>query len=144
MIAGGANIEYYLSRTWYRGGPSGCYKTEAEIEALLAYWDQKLREVAWIDSYDDIDRFYELNTLTAEQYREINKNHKLLKFTYDYFDLRTVIVYLSGRADAKQVVESWLAADDKWFFSPESRERNSELIIKAMEYMEAYRSGKRQ
>ena len=134
-------MEYYLSKIWYRGGPTGKYKTETEIEALLAYWDQKLQEVAWIDTYDDIDRLYELNTLTAEQYREINKDHSLLKFTYDFFDLRTVIVYLSGRADAKQVVESWLAADDKWFFSPESRERNSELIIKAMEYMEAYRSG---
>ena len=134
-------MEYYLSKIWYRGGPTGKYKTETEIEALLAYWDQKLQEVAWIDTYDDIDRLYELNTLTAEQYREINKDHSLLKFTYDFFDLRTVIVYLSGRADEKQVVESWLAADDKWFFSPESRERNSELIIKAMEYMEAYRSG---
>ena len=134
-------MEYYLSKIWYRGGPTGKYKTETEIEALLAYWDQKLQEVAWIDTYDDIDRLYELNTLTAEQYREINKDHSLLKFTYDFFDLRTVIVYLSGRADAKQLVESWLAADDKWFFSQKSRERNSELIIKAMEYMEAYRSG---
>ena len=137
-------MEYYLNQTWYRGGPTGIYKTETEIETLLAYWDQKLREVAWIDTYDDIDRFYELNTLTGAQFEEINKNHNLLKFTYDFFDLRTVIVYLSDRADAKQVVESWLAADDKWFFSPESRKRNSELIIKAMEYMEAYRSGKRQ
>ena len=134
-------MEYYLSKTWYHTGPSVSYKTETEIEALLSYWDQKLREVAWIDTYDDIDRFYELNTLTAEQYREINKDHSLLKFTYDNFTLRTIILYLSGRADAKQLVESWLAADDKWFFSPESRKRNSELIIKAMEYMEAYRSG---
>ena len=136
-----ANIEYYLTQMWYHTGSTGKYKTETEIEVLLAYWDQKLQEVAWIDTYDDIDRFYELNTLTAEQYREINKDHSLLKFTYDNFDLRTVIVYLSGRADAKQLVESWLAADDKWFFSQKSRERNSELIIKAMEYMEAYRSG---
>ena len=135
-------MEYYLSKIWYRGGPTGKYKTETEIEALLAYWDQKLQEVAWIDTYDDIDRLYELNTLTAEQYREINKDHSLLKFTYDNFALRTVIVYLSGRADAKQLVESWLAADDKWFYTPESRERNLKRISKALEYMEAYRLGK--
>ena len=143
LIRGGVvNMEYYLSKTWYRGGPTGKYKTETEIEALLAHWDQKLQEVAWIDTYDDIDRFYELNTLTTEQYREINKDHSLLKFTYDNFALRTVIVYLSGRADAKQLVESWLAADDKWFYTPESRERNLKRISKALEYMEAYRLGK--
>ena len=143
LIRGGVvNMEYYLSKTWYRGGPSCDYKTETEIEALLAHWDQKLQEVAWIDTYDDIDRFYELNTLTGEQYREINKDHSLLKFTYDNFALRTVIVYLSGRADAKQLVESWLAADDKWFYTPESRERNLKRISKALEYMEAYRLGK--
>ena len=100
--------------------------------------------MAWIDTYDDIDRFYELNTLTAEQYRKINKDHSLLKFTYDNFTLRTIILYLSGRADAKQLVESWLAADDKWFYTPESRERNLKRISKALEYMEAHRSGKRQ
>ena len=135
------DMECYLSKTWYHSGPSGSYKTEAEIEALLAYWDQKLQEVAWIDTYDDIDRFYELNTLTAEQYREINKDHSLLKFTYDNFTLRTIILYLSDRADAKQLVESWLAADDKWFYTPESRERNLKRISKALEYMGAYRSG---
>ena len=140
----GGNIEYYLTQMWYHTGPAYDYKTETEIEALLAHWDQKLQEVAWIDTYDDIDRFYELNTLTAEQYREINKDHSLLKFTYDNFALRTVIVYLSGRADAKQLVESWLAADDKWFYTPESRERNLKRISKALEYMEAYRLGKQQ
>ena len=42
---------------WYHTGPSVSYKTETEIEALLAYWDQKLREVSWIDTYDDVEAY---------------------------------------------------------------------------------------
>ena len=125
LIRGGvANIEYYLSETWYRGGPTGKYKTETEIEALLAYWDQKLQEVAWIDTYDDIDRFYELNTVTHAE-KDAGKG----LFTFNSFMLRLVILYLAGKTDLRERVESWLAVDDAYIVNREYvRERYTRTL----------------
>ena len=39
LIRGVVDMEYYLNQTWYRGGPTGTYKTETEIEALLTYYE---------------------------------------------------------------------------------------------------------
>ena len=93
-------MEYYLLDTWYHTGPSVSYKTETEIEALLAYWDQKLREVAWIDTYDDIDRFYELNTVTDAE-KDAGKG----MFTFNSFMPRLVILYLAGKTDLRERME---------------------------------------
>ena len=123
-----ANIEYYLSETWYRGGPTGKYKTETEIEALLAYWDQKLQEVAWIDTYDDIDRFYELNTVTHAE-KDAGKG----LFTFNSFMLRLIILYLAGKTDLRERVESWLAVDDAYIVN---REYVRERYTKALNHLE--------
>lgn len=111
LIAGGANIEYYLSRTWYRGGPSGCYKTEAEIEALLAYWDQKLREVSWIDTYDDVEAYIAANL------EEIGRLH-----------LRIVISYLRG-------VKDLIAEKEEWLQTYQMVGREEELLEKSVSYL---------
>ena len=121
-------MEYYLSKIWYRGGPTGKYKTETEIEALLAYWDQKLHEVAWIDTYDDIDRWYELNTVTHAE----KKAGKGL-FTFNSFMLRLVILYLAGKTDLRERVESWLAVDDAYIVN---REYVRERYTKALNHLE--------
>ena len=129
LIRGGVvDMEYYLSRTWYRGGPTGTYKTETEIEALLAYWDQKLQEVAWIDTYDDIDRFYELNTVTHAE-KDAGKG----LFTFNSFMLRLVILYLAGKTDLRERVESWLAVDDAYIVN---REYVRERYTKALNHLE--------
>ena len=128
LIRGVVNMEYYLSKTWYRGGPTGKYKTETEIEALLAYWDQKLQEVAWIDTYDDIDRFYELNTVTHAE-KDAGKG----LFTFNSFMLRLVILYLAGKTDLRERVESWLAVDDAYIVN---REYVRERYTKALNHLE--------
>lgn len=121
---GGGNIEYYLTQMWYHTGPSVSYKTETEIEALLAYWDQKLREVAWIDTYDDIDRFYELNTVTHAE-KDAGKG----MFTFNSFMPRLVILYLAGKTDLRERMESWLAADDAYIVNREYvRERYTRTL----------------
>ena len=125
LIRGGVvDMEYYLSKTWYHTGPSVSYKTETEIEALLAYWDQKLREVAWIDTYDDIDRFYELNTVTHAE-KDAGKG----MFTFNSFMPRLVILYLAGKTDLRERMESWLAADDAYIVNREYvRERYTRTL----------------
>ena len=124
LIAGGGNIEYYLTQMWYHTSPTGRYKTETEIEALLAYWDQKLREVAWIDTYDDIDRFYELNTVTHAE-KDAGKG----MFTFNSFMPRLVILYLAGKTDLRERMESWLAVDDAYIVNREYvRERYTRTL----------------
>ena len=124
IAGGGGNIEYYLTQMWYHTGPSVSYKTETEIEALLAYWDQKLREVAWIDTYDDIDRFYELNTVTHAE-KDAGKG----MFTFNSFMPRLVILYLAGKTDLRERMESWLAADDAYIVNREYvRERYTRTL----------------
>ena len=121
---GGGNIEYYLTQMWYHTSPTGRYKTETEIEALLAYWDQKLREVAWIDTYDDIDRFYELNTVTHAE-KDAGKG----MFTFNSFMPRLVILYLAGKTDLRERMESWLAVDDAYIVNREYvRERYTRTL----------------
>ena len=123
-----ANIEYYLTQMWYHTGPACDYKTETEIEALLAYWDQKLQEVAWIDTYDDIDRFYELNTVTHAE-KDAGKG----LFTFNSFRLRLIILYLAGKTDLRERVESWLAVDDAYIVN---REYVRERYTKALNHLE--------
>ena len=126
-IGGGVDMEYYLHETWYHSGPM-LYQTETEIEALLAYWDQKLREVAWIDTYDDIDRFYELNTVTRAE-RNAGKG----MFTFNNFMERLIVLYLAGKTDLRERVESWLAVDSAYIVN---REYVRKRYTKALEYLE--------
>ena len=104
IARGGANIEYYLSRTWYRGGPSGSYKTETEIEALLAYWDQKLQEVAWIDTYDDVETYIDRHMTYQDSPEEASKHG----FNTGILPRRLVIAYLRGQRDLAALADEWL------------------------------------
>lgn len=111
IAGGGANIEYYLTQMWYHTGPSVSYKTETEIEALLAYWDQKLREVAWIDTYDDVEAYIAANL------EEIGRLH-----------LRIVISYLRG-------VKDLIAEKEEWLRTYQMVGREEELLEKSVSYL---------
>ena len=104
IAGGGANIEYYLFDTWYRGGPTGKYKTETEIEALLAYWDQKLREVAWIDTYDDVEAYIDSHMIYQDSPEEASKHG----FNTWILPCRLVIAYLRGQRDLAALADEWL------------------------------------
>ena len=111
IAGGGGNIEYYLFDTWYHTGPSVSYKTETEIEALLAYWDQKLREVSWIDTYDDVEAYIAANL------EEIGRLH-----------LRIVISYLRG-------VKDLIAEKEEWLQTYQMVGREEELLEKSVSYL---------
>ena len=111
IAGGGGNIEYYLTQMWYHTGPSVSYKTETEIEALLAYWDQKLREVAWIDTYDDVEAYIAANL------EEIGRLH-----------LRIVISYLRG-------VKDLIAEKEEWLRTYQMVGREEELLEKSVSYL---------
>jgi len=111
IAGGGGNIEYYLFDTWYHTGPTGKYKTETEIEALLAYWDQKLREVSWIDTYDDVEAYI------AANWEEIGRLH-----------LRIVISYLRG-------VKDLIAEKEEWLRTYQMVSREEELLEKSVSYL---------
>ena len=111
IAGGGGNIEYYLFDTWYHTGPTGKYKTETEIEALLAYWDQKLREVSWIDTYDDVEAYI------AANWEEIGRLH-----------LRIVISYLRG-------VKDLIAEKEEWLRTYQMVGREEELLEKSVSYL---------
>ena len=111
LIAGGGNIEYYLTQMWYHTGPAVSYKTETEIEALLAYWDQKLREVSWIDTYDDVEAYIAANL------EEIGRLH-----------LRIVISYLRG-------VKDLIAEKEEWLRTYQMVGREEELLEKSVSYL---------
>ena len=105
LIRGGVvDMEYYLSRTWYRGGPTGTYKTETEIEALLAYWDQKLREVAWIDTYDDVEAYIDRHMIYQDSPEEASKHG----FNTGILPRRLVLAYLRGQRDLAALADEWL------------------------------------
>ena len=103
-------MEYYLSKTWYHPGPS-LYQTEPEIEDLLAYWDQKLREVSWIDTYDDVEAYIAANL------EEIGRLH-----------LRIVISYLRG-------VKDLIAEKEEWLRTYQMVGREEELLEKSVSYL---------
>ena len=112
LIRGGVvDMEYYLTQMWYHTGPSVSYKTETEIEALLAYWDQKLREVSWIDTYDDVEAYIAANL------EEIGRLH-----------LRIVISYLRG-------VKDLIAEKEEWLRTYQMVGREEELLEKSVSYL---------
>ena len=103
MAGGGVDMEYYLSKTWYHPGPS-LYQTETEIEALLAYWDQKLREVAWIDTYDDVETYIDRHMIYQDSPEEASKHG----FNTGILPRRLVIAYLRGQRDLAALADEWL------------------------------------
>ena len=105
LIRGGVvDMEYYLSKTGYHTGPSVSYKTETEIEALLAYWDQKLREVAWIDTYDDVEAYIDRHMIYQDSPEEASKHG----FNTGILPRRLVIAYLRGQRDLAALADEWL------------------------------------
>ena len=105
LIRGGVvDMEYYLTQMWYHTGPSVSYKTETEIEALLAYWDQKLREVAWIDTYDDVEAYIDRHMIYQDSPEEASKHG----FNTGILPRRLVIAYLRGQPDLAALADEWL------------------------------------
>ena len=105
LIRGGVvDMEYYLLDTWYHTGPSVSYKTETEIEALLAYWDQKLREVAWIDTYDDVETYIDRHMIYQDSPEDSSKHG----FYAAILPCRLVIAYLRGQRDLAALADEWL------------------------------------
>ena len=129
IAGGGGNIEYYLTQMWYHTGPTGKYKTETEIEALLVYWDQKLQEVAWIDTYDDVETYIDRHMVYQDSPKDLSEDG----FYAAILPLRIVIAYLRGQRDLAALAEEWLYK--KNYFS-----YNKQIIIddlaKTVPYLE--------
>ncbi|STR00193.1 Uncharacterised protein [Kingella potus] len=126
---GGVNLGYYLSDSWrscYAGISQ--FKIESDVETFLAYLDKKLAEVAPIYTYADVDRFFENNTVTDLEHEAGNG-----LFTYNFFLERLVILYLDGKPNLREIVESWLAVDDAYIVN---REFVRERYMKALNYLE--------
>ncbi|UOP01514.1 hypothetical protein [Kingella potus] len=134
LAEGGVNIGYYLSSSW-DGGYIGSskFKTESQIEAFLAYIETRLAEVASISAYGDLEAYFNSRLGKASEYKDISeKLNKNIK-TYNDFPIVLVDLYLEGRRNLREVVESWLAADDAYFGNKEfARER----LMKTLTYLE--------
>ncbi|UOP01516.1 hypothetical protein [Kingella potus] len=129
LAEGGVNIGYYLHDFWRpKGIDISQFKIESQIEALLTYIEVRLAEVAPIYTYADVDRFFENNTVTDLEHEAGNG-----LFTYNFFLERLVILYLDGKPNLREIVESWLAVDDAYIVN---REFVRERYMKALNYLE--------
>ncbi|STR00185.1 Uncharacterised protein [Kingella potus] len=84
--------------------------------------------MAPIYTYADVDRFFENNTVTDLEHEAGNG-----LFTYNFFLERLVILYLDGKPNLREIVESWLAVDDAYIVN---REFVRERYMKALNYLE--------
>ncbi|WP_191963623.1 hypothetical protein [Neisseria zalophi] len=122
---GRVNVEYYLDDAWMENQQ---FKTETEIEELLIHIESHLKEVSFIYNYNDVDKFYDMKTVTAEEHN-VGKG----LFPYDYFPLRLVVLYLNGKQNLRQVVEDWLSADDAYYYNKEVAKKR---LMKTLNHLE--------
>ena len=125
----GGNIEYYLTQMWYHTGPSVSYKTETEIEALLAYWDQKLREVSWIDTYDDVEAYIDRHMIYQDSPEEASKHG----FNTGILPRRLVIAYLRGQRDLAALADEWLYKKN---YASKNKQATIDDLAKTVPYLE--------
>ena len=129
IAGGGANIEYYLTQMWYHTSPTGRYKTETEIEALLAYWDQKLREVAWIDTYDDVEAYIDRHMIYQDSPEEASKHG----FYAAILPRRLVIAHLRGQRDLAALADEWLYKKN---YASKNKQATIDDLAKTVPYLE--------
>ena len=122
-------MEYYLSKTWYRGGPTGTYKTETEIEALLAYWDQQLQEVAWINTYDDVETYIDRHMIYQDNPEDSSKHG----FYAAILPRRLVIAYLRGQRDLAALADEWLYKKN---YASKNKQATIDDLAKTVPYLE--------
>ena len=71
-----------------------------------------------------MDKFYKIHTITADE-------HGTSKglFTYSDFSIRLIAIYLSGKQNLRQIVETWLSAGEEYFTNKEfAQERLREVL----------------
>ena len=114
---------------WYHTGPSVSYKTETEIEALLAYWDQKLREVSWIDTYDDVEAYIDRHMIYQDSPEEASKHG----FYAAILPRRLVIAYLRGQRDLAALADEWLYKKN---YASKNKQATIDDLAKTVPYLE--------
>ena len=67
-----------------------------------------------------MNKFYKIHTVTADEH-DIGKG----LFTYSDFSIRLIAIYLSGKQNLRQIVETWLSAGEEYFTNKECNDKNS-------------------
>ncbi|WP_115307495.1 hypothetical protein [Kingella potus] len=89
--------------------------------------------MAPISAYGDLEAYFNRNLVKTNEYKDsLDKIHRGLK-TYDDFAVLLVDLYLAGEKNLREVVASWLAADDAYF---EDREWTREKLMNTLTYLE--------
>ena len=71
-----------------------------------------------------MNKFYKIHTVTADEH-DIGKG----LFTYSDFSIRLIAIYLSGKQNLRQIVETWLSAGEEYFTNKECNDKNSNYEI---------------
>ena len=75
-----------------------------------------------------MNKFYKIHTVTADEH-DIGKG----LFTFSDFSIRLIAIYLSGKQNLRQIVETWLSAGEEYFTN---KEFVQERLMKTLHYLE--------
>ena len=77
-----------------------------------------------------MDKFYKTNRVTADEH-DTGKG----LFTYSDFSIRLIAIYLSGKQNLRQIVETWLSAGEEYFTNKEFAQ---ERLMEVLNYLDSH------
>ena len=77
-----------------------------------------------------MNKFYKIHTVTADEH-DIGKG----LFTYSDFSIRLIAIYLSGKQNLRQIVETWLSAGEEYFTNKEFAQ---ERLMEVLNYLDSH------
>ena len=77
-----------------------------------------------------MDKFYKTNRVTADEH-DTGKG----LFTYSDFSIRLIAIYLSGKQNWRQIVETWLSAGEEYFTNKEFAQ---ERLMEVLNYLDSH------